>query len=83
MVKIMKTKANLVDCRPYELQPNEYCYYDKVIFAMTPNGLCANLTNHNCVYNTLTGLTVTPSILCDNGDILWHGYITNDEWIEC
>ena len=79
----MSIKAKWVDCRPYQLQPNEYCIFNDIVYAMTPNGLCANLARHDVVWNTLTGLTVTPSILCDNGDISWHGYITNDEWIEC
>lgn len=41
------------------------------------------LTSHTVVENPDGTITVTPSILVEgHGDRVWHGYLTNGEWIE-
>jgi hypothetical protein len=69
---------------PYLLEAGEYCKWNGIIYAMTPDGKLANLANHTIINNQNGTITVSPSILVSGGekDGSWHGYLENDVWRE-
>lgn len=73
------------DVGPHQLEPGEWVLVPEfdTVYACCPNGTLANLKNHTVVIDGDT-LTVTPSILCNQGKPgEWHGYITNGVWNPC
>jgi hypothetical protein len=69
---------------PYlALEPGDYGKLDNSWHAMTPSGLRANLANHEVVEHENGTISVTPSILVDNGRSTWHGHLTKGVWQEC
>lgn len=48
-----------------------------------PNGLLCNLSKHAVTEHEDETITVSPSILCDNGRESWHGYLEQGVWKEC
>lgn len=64
------------------VQPGDFWLTNDVWYAMTPNGLIANLGAHKVIYNQNDTITVSPSILVDNGQISWHGFLEMGVWRE-
>jgi hypothetical protein len=55
-----------------------------VFYAMTPNGLYANLAGHNVIEHDDGTITVTPSILCRQPSVgEWHGFLERGVWRSC
>lgn len=65
------------------LAPGEFAVFEGKWYASSPNGLLANLSNHEVGENAGGTITVTPSILVRGHDREWHGYLTDGEWREC
>jgi hypothetical protein len=66
------------------IQPGAYGFANDQWWACTPNGLSANLRRHTTVEHEDGTITVTPSILVNEGrEQSWHGYLTRGEWKEC
>ncbi len=69
--------------------PGEYYSYlwrgQKLWFGMTPNGLLANISSHNVVEHEDGTITVSPSILVNEGcgEQSWHGFLEMGVWREC
>ncbi len=84
-----KIQAKRLEIEAHLLNPGEYTPATtedgkKFYYACTPNGLLANLANHNIVENSNGTITVSPSILVKQGDdSSWHGYLEDDVWREC
>lgn len=76
-----------VNKEPHELLVGEYCKWNGTWYGLTPNGLLANLAEHSVIINPDNTITVTPSILVNNGRQFnpksWHGYLENGVWREC
>jgi hypothetical protein len=53
-------------------------------YAWTPNGMLANLSNHEIVEHEDRTITVSPSILTTSGHAgtRWHGYLVRGVWRE-
>lgn len=79
--------------RRIELDVNEFNYgmkpgdYGKAFdrwYVMTPNGLCGNVTGHSVIEHEDGTITVSPSILVNNGDggVSYHGYLEKGVWRE-
>lgn len=84
---ILTQGTRVSDRSPHVLNPGEYCIYplDGNWYAMTPNGMLANLSKHD-VQEYMDGIiTVSPSILVSGGskEGSWHGYIEKGVWREC
>lgn len=72
----------------HRMAAGEYGYIDGLLYAMSPNGLLANLSGHNTVEHEDGTITASPSILVrghdDSGnDKQWHGYLERGVWREC
>lgn len=68
------------------LQPGEYGKdpRDGNWYARTPTGLTGNLAAHEVVEHPDGTITVSPSILVDDGRTpKWHGYLKAGVWREC
>lgn len=64
--------------------PGAYGFTGAQWWACTPNGLGANLARHTCVANADGTLTVSPSILVNEGkEQSWHGFLEQGVWREC
>lgn len=66
-------------------RPESGDYYrdDRGVWSgVTPNGLHGNLANHEVVEHEDGTITVSPSILVDNGTggQQWHGYLERGVW---
>lgn len=48
--------------------------------AVTPDGMAANLAAHDVIEHQDGTITVSPSILVDNGQRSWHGYLEHGVW---
>lgn len=64
-------------------QPGEYGMQNGVWYGCCPNGAFANLSAHTVVENPDKTISVTPSILCTDHKVSWHGYLTDGVWKEC
>jgi hypothetical protein len=51
-------------------------------FARPPGSHMGDLRNHTVVEHEDRTISVTPSILIDDGRTKWHGYLTNGVWIQ-
>jgi len=79
-----------VDKQPHLLQPGEYTYHTWLTdagearsawYCCTPNGLLGNLAAHTIVEELDGTITVSPSILVNEGRALsWHGYLEKGVW---
>lgn len=57
---------------------------DGAWYAVTPNGLNANLTAHEVMLHADGTISVSPSILVNKGQpVSWHGYLERGVWREC
>jgi hypothetical protein len=57
---------------------------DGTWYAVTPNGLLANLLKHQVTEHEDGTITVTPSILVSQGTVgSWHGFLNRGIWSEC
>ncbi|MFI5228394.1 MAG: hypothetical protein ACHQWU_04950 [Gemmatimonadales bacterium] len=69
------------------LEPGEYARHpvDGIWYANAPNGLLANLGNHDVTEHEDGTITVSPSILVSRGDDgpRWHGFLERGVWREC
>lgn len=67
------------------VQPGDYWRDQQgTWFAETPNGLRANLTNHNVVEHDDGTITAHGSILVNRDrPNTWHGYLERGIWREC
>lgn len=68
------------------LEPGDYGWspINQAWYAMSPNGLLANLKKHEVIENYDETITVWPSILVKDGlGKTWHGYLKNGIWKEC
>jgi hypothetical protein len=67
---------------PQDLAPGDYCLYDGVWYAMTPDGRLANLRKHYVEIDDSLRITVRPSILVRGGGQPgeWHGFLARGEW---
>lgn len=78
--------TTLVGRRIYDLsreklpwrEPGAYWFSDGW-WAVTPNGLVGNLSNHEVIEHDDGTITVSPSILVD-GETSWHGYLRAGVW---
>lgn len=62
-------------------EPGDYARLAGVWYAMSPNGLLANLANHSVTEHEDGTVTVSPSILVSRGNELsWHGYLERGVW---
>jgi hypothetical protein len=48
-----------------------------------PGSHMGSLQGHQVNEHTDGSISVTPSILIDDGRTKWHGYLTNGEWRMC
>lgn len=67
--------------------PNPGSYWrnepTKIWFALTPNGLLANLSRHQITEHEDGTITVLPSIEVTGGvEGKWHGYLEKGVWRE-
>lgn len=70
---------------PHQFEPGDYGIWPRTRewYARTPNGLLANLSQHNIIGNEDGTITVKPSILVTRGDVArWHGYLERGVWRE-
>lgn len=69
------------------MSPGQYGKHplDGTWFACAPNGLLANLHNHQVTEHEDGTITVSPSILVSDGrgGHRWHGYLEQGVWREC
>lgn len=65
-------------------QPGDYGKIGDTWYAMTPNGLLGNLTEHEVTEHEDGTITVSPSILVtlDYKGQQWHGYLHHGVWNE-
>lgn len=81
-------KAEYILCQPHELKPGQWTAKSPGgPHARCPNGLIASLKHHDRRVDLGSGaplLTVSPSILCTNGEggLRFHGYIENGIWLD-
>lgn len=62
----------------------DYFKHEGIWYARTPNGLLANLGNHDVIEHEDGTITVSPSILVRDGQGgEWHGYLVRGNWKEC
>jgi len=87
----------MTDTRAWEWPPGSYGKMPQhdggsVWYAMSPNGLLANLARHDVTEHADGTITVSPSILVSSRGINkegvehkteWHGYLENGVWREC
>jgi len=72
------------DESPRALKSGEYGLYKGIWYACPPRTeLLANLANHSVMQEADGTITVSPSILVDNGSSSWHGYLEKGVWREC
>lgn len=78
----MNVRRTLLDGDdPIDLSPGEYAKWDGRYYAMTPNGLLANLGNHTITEHEDGTITVAPSILCKQSeDRVYHGFLVRGVW---
>lgn len=63
------------------LAPGEYAFGpDGAWHAATPNGLGANLGNHEVIEYEDGTITVAPSTLVTGHARSWHGYLEYGQW---
>lgn len=61
-----------------------YWKREGVWYGMTPNGMMANLANHDVTEHEDRTISVSPSILTRRGHASsWHGYLERGVWREC
>lgn len=76
-----------VEVQPHLLNPGEYAYWKEggSWYAHCPGGddLIANLASHKVTEHEDGTITVSPSILCGDGKVEWHGYLERGVWREC
>ena len=65
--------------------PGSYWQMHGNWWAMTPNGMLANLVQHRVEENDDGSITVAPSILTTTagGGPSWHGHLEDGVWREC
>lgn len=63
----------------HQLRAGEYAKLRDGWHARTPNGMLANLTNHEVLEHEDGTITVSPSILVTGGGT-WHGWIERGVW---
>jgi len=79
----IETEGKRIDGKWDILAPGEYGMKEGLWYACTPNGLLANLGNHEIEVSPEGELSVRPSILVKGWDKQWHGYLQYGRWIEC
>ena len=68
----------------WPLEPGDYVQRAQGWYAMSPNGLMANLSGHKVVEHQDGTISVEPSILVSDGQGgSWHGYLIAGCWSEC
>lgn len=66
-----------------QFSPGDYGLVEGTWHALTPNGLLANLANHQVIELADGTITVTPSILVSHpSGSIWHGYLERGVWRE-
>lgn len=67
---------------PHQLEPGEYTLWRGAWYACCPgpHDLTANLSAHKVAEHEDGTITVSPSILCGNGKVEWHGYLERGIW---
>jgi hypothetical protein len=85
----METQGIRVTDGEWPTNPGEYSKHitDKGIvwFCVVPTSSigAGSLANHAIQEHEDGTISVTPSILIDNGHKKWHGYLTKGIWKEC
>lgn len=80
--------TRVYDKEPHQLEPGEYGRWDQDNgnwYAHCPGSddLTANLTSHTITEHEDGTITVSPSILCGDGKVEWHGYLERGVWRAC
>ena len=83
-----RVHPNSDDLFPYDgIQPGDYFVWamNGKWYGMTPNNLLCGLGNHKVTEHENGTITVSPSILVNNGTSgkTWHGFLENGVWREC
>jgi Family of unknown function (DUF6527) len=66
------------------LAEGDYGKDSRGIWQARPPGMHAgSLRNHEVEEHEDGTITVSPSILIDQGDKKWHGFLKKGEWSEC
>jgi hypothetical protein len=60
--------------------PGDYGRLNGIWMANAPGGALGDLTNHEVVEHEDGTITVSPSILIDDGEAKWHGYLERGIW---
>ncbi len=71
---------------PYsDLRSGDYFIWSGAWYGVSPNGLLCGLKNHTVVEHDDGTITVSPSILVNNGQggVAWHGFLKAGVWEEC
>jgi len=69
----------ITDVQPGDYWKSEYGHW----FAKAPNGFIGNLKGHEVVEHDDGTITVSPSMLVDDGESNWHGYLEKGVWRSC
>jgi len=68
---------------PHLYKPGDYGLFGGKWYAKTPNDLLGDLSGHEVALHDDGAITASPSILCDQGDVSWHGYLERGVWRKC
>lgn len=74
----------------HQLMSGEYGQWDGTWWAVTPNGLTANLSSHDVTEHADGTITVSESIKTEGGNLTrngngyahWHGWLKHGVWEE-
>lgn len=73
---------------PHQMAPGEYGRWERdngnwYARCPSPHDLTANLSSHQVTEHEDGTITVSPSILCGDSKVEWHGYLERGVWREC
>ena len=71
------------DSKLSEYEPGDFGQWRKRWYAMTPSGMLAGLSNHAVTEHDDGTISVLPSILVNDGQKDWHGYLERGVWRAC
>ena len=65
---------------PSTYQPGDFGRWRTRWYAMTPSGMVAGLSDHTVTEHEDGTISVTPSILVNDGQKDWHGFLKHGVW---
>ena len=80
---MMKGQRRPDDSKLSEFQSGDFGCWRTRWYAMTPSGMLAGLSDHTVTEHEDGTISVSPSILVNDGQKDWHGYLERGTWRTC